>query len=377
MNKDELIQQVIQKEIANKEEAEKEYERFTEEAKKQFSFLSPEQQEERTQIMFTNYFKALSKSNLKTFEGVILKSSGKEFITKRRIEKIMREYNENPEQAIQDSKIQLKNGQPVAVDNTKYFNAGKPNQRENPNYGKELDENNVQKIVEGIVMFDGEEKKFILTLRGDIVYKLKVPLLKPVRMKLAMGQSADADTLRLYAQRNSKFDILTERKIDVIKMVEKYYISQQLNISDIEEAVKQAGKQSYNLIKLIKGQVLELNLSPKADGTGGFRLMEEKVGFEGKINDCRVKIPEEWLEEIEFGEFSTVYVLGTPWAFKPQGQDNMVIGITANGIYPIVKVKPEQEANGIDKTDMNGNGEVKGNEEFNDFNKIDDKMFDK
>src|SRR3990167_4856829 len=147
--KQDLIQQVIDRQIAKQDEAEREYERFIIEAEQQFSFLPQEQRVQRAEIMFANYFKALAKSDLQTFEGIILKSTGKDYITKRRIEKIMREYNENPEQVIADGKVIIKNGQPVAVDSNKYFNEGKPNQKENRNYQQPLNENSVQKTVEG------------------------------------------------------------------------------------------------------------------------------------------------------------------------------------------------------------------------------------
>ena len=83
--KQDLIQQVVSRGIAKQDEAEKEYQRFIIEAEQQFPFLPTEQRVQRAEIMFANYFKALAKSDLQSFDGIILKSTGKDFITKRRV----------------------------------------------------------------------------------------------------------------------------------------------------------------------------------------------------------------------------------------------------------------------------------------------------
>ena len=115
---------------------------------------------------------------------------------------------------------------------------------------------------------------------------------------------------------------------------------------------------------LIKGQVLDLNLTPNASGSGSFRLMEESVDFD-KNADCRVKVPEEWLETINFGEFSTCYVLGNPWVIQNQGQ-NKLVGITALGIYPTLINAPHTKVNGIEKSDVT----TKETDEFADYKEV-------
>lgn len=373
MEKAELIKQLVTKEIATQDEAEREYARFEKEAEKQFSFLSPEDRAERVQVMFTGYFRALEKTDLKTCEGIILKASGKEFITKRRIEKIMREYNEDPQKAIDEEKVKIEDGQPVAIESKRYWNEGKPNQRNNPNYGKKLDENSVQMSVEGIFMYGNEEKKFIMTLRDDFVYKLDVPLLTPLRMKVAIGNSIDSETIRLMPRRRSKFERIQGQEVDVLELVEKYY-GDPMSIGDIPKVVAGASD-SFSVKSVVKGQVLDPNLQPNEKGFGSFRLMEESIGFEGETHDCRVRVPETWINNMDFGEFSTVLVSGNPWVFTPENSDTPVAGITADGIYPVLKVKPSK-TNGAKEEDVNGNGEIpKDAEEFNEFDKIDDKAF--
>ena len=368
--KDQLIQQVVDRGIATSEEALQEYNRFVEDAEKQFEFLQPEQRLQRAEIMFANYFKALAKTDLRTFEGVILRASGKDFITRKRIEKIMREYNENPQQVILDGKVKLENGQPVAIESKKYFNEGKPNQKENRNFGKPLNENSVQRTLEGVFMFDGQEKKFVLTMRDDSVYNLKVPLLQLVRMKVSVGQSINQDTLRLIVKRGSKFEAIPDKSINVTELIEKHYKDDLIEISQIEEVVS-TSTDTFGLKKMIKGQVMELNLQPNEKGFGGCRLMTESLDME-QNSDCRIRIPEDWLDTIDFGEFSTVYVYGNPWVFTAENK-NKIVGMTALGIYPVVKTQPSDPVIGAKESDIKINST--SNKEFADFNSIDNEAF--
>ncbi len=367
MTKEELISKVVERKIAKKDEAEAEYDRIVKEAEKQFDFLPPEERLKRAERNFVIFFKELVKSDLQFFEGIVLKSTGKDFITKRRIEKIMREYNEDPQKVIDEGKVKIEDGQPVAIDPLKYWNAGKPNQRDNPRYQKPLDENSVQRTVWGVFMYEDKEKNFELTLRDNAVYNLNIPLVQPVKMKVALGGSIDEDTIRLIARRGTRFDVMEDKEIDIVKMVENKYGKDLIEIGEIEDALSKKDPKDYSFYRMVKGQVMDLNLTPKADGSCSFRLIQESMDFD-KNFDCRVKIPEEWVDSIDFGEFSTVYVYGNPWVFTPEGQSKMV-GITAYGLYPVEKVKPAK-TNGAKKSDVNGNGEVpKEAEEFKDFNK--------
>ena len=308
---------------------------------------------------------------------MVLKTTGKEYITKKRIEKMMKKYNESPEECLwkdtlqpneEQGFIKIVEGQPVAVDPLLLWAKGKPNERDNPNYGKPLDVNSVQKTVEGVFMYEGAEKKFLLSLNDDSVHKLDIPMLVPVKMRLALGGNIDSDTIRLIAKRGSGFDILEGKKINVAELAEKNYKDVLIEIGDIEEEMGKKSEKDYNFHRMIKGQVMDLNLTPDKNGKGSFRLLQESMDFD-KNYDCRIKVPEEWLETIDFGEYSTVYVYGSPWVFTPEGQSKMV-GMTAFGIYPVEKVKPLQ-TNGAKESDVNGNGEVpKEAEEFKEFNEF-------
>ncbi len=399
------IKQVVDKGLAKQEEAEKQWSDFEEEIKSQaVEKLTEEQLDAKAARMFSGFYRDLAKSDLVRFEGIFLFHSGKNNISEKRINNIMKAYQKNPQEMLAQGKIKImdrplkgEDGKirkdsdgkemwerniPVAVEHAKNFNDGKPNQMVNPRYGKPLDPSVVTKEYQGLIISEKDEvKKFNMKMQGSensknsFVNTIDIPLGVPVEMFLANSGSIDKDTIRLVAKKRTTVRPI-EKDINVLELVEKYYPEiKEIDIPQFEKtSAELRARKDYNTLVSVKGQMLEPNLIPKDDGTGGFRLMQDQKENENmfeQINDCRVKVPEDWLKTIDYGEYSEVKVFGSPWvmkAKKDEGSD--LIGITASAIFPLNKHKPVERTNGIKEEDANGNGEVKDGEEFDEFNKM-------
>ena len=364
-----LITDVMEKFGLGREEVVKEYQNIEQESRKMFSFLPEEELRKRIDFNFATFFKDLSKSDTKVFEGVIYALEPANYISRRRIEKIMQVYNESPDGKkieIGDNagKIQLTmwkdklglnelqgfvkmiNDLPVAVDNIEFWNVGKPNQRKNPNYGKPLNDEDFSRTMYGTIVYEGKMTKFFAKLQGK--YKnMGVPLNRAINFRMSIYKKMDDGTLQLAIRKNTKF-------VDINKTVEVAGLVQNLYsitpIKNIEEIVTNNRDQKiYGDLRLVKGQVLDLNLTPET-GKPSFRLMEESLDLTESA-DVRISLPENIAETVDFGEFSTVAVLGNPWVIIDKERDSKLIGMTAYGVYSIIKTTPI-DINPIQKSDI-------------------------
>ena len=372
-----LVTDVIEKFGLTRQEVVKEYQRIEEECKDLFPFLSGEELIKRTNFNFATFFKDLSKSDATTFEGVVYAIEPANYISRRRIEKAMQIYNEFPDGqrivvgndagkvqlTIWKDKLELTDKQgfikiindiPVAVDNIEFWNAGKPNQRKNPNYGKALKEDDFSRTIYGATNYEGKATKFFAKLQGN--YKnLQVPLNQSMSFRMAIYKKFDDGVLQLAIRKNTKFTII-DKPINVAELVQALYSI--TNLKDIETIViqNQANK-VYGDVRLIKGQVLDLNPTPET-GKPSFRVMEESLDLT-ETADIRVSLIPELAENIDFGEFSTVLVLGNPWVLVDRERNSKLVGMTAYGVYPLVKTNPI-DVKPIEKSDVS-------DEEFKEF----------
>ena len=98
-------------------------------------------------------------------------------------------------------------------------------------------------------------------------------------------------------------------------------------------------------------------------------MQEQKEGEEmfTEVSDCRVKIPEDLLDSIDYGEYSEVIAVGQVWSFI--GRDkNRITGMTAYGLFPLSKVKTEEKSEPVNEPDANN----ENSKEFAEFNDAED-----
>ena len=360
---EELIQKVIDKYNLSKEEVTVEYKRIEVETHKMFSADTEEVRAKRTAQNFTTFYKDIGRIPHTNYEGVVLYIEPKNFMNKKMIEKALRSYEGGPVSEImwkdtlaegeKQGFIKLIDGVPRVVDNRTYM--GKTN-IPNFGYGKLLNPEEYQRAVHGVVHQDGKMITFYLPLRGD--YKdITVPLNTPVSFKAKMQRIMETGSIQLSAMKLTKFIPLPNAQIDIPQLVQQIFPL--VDIKDLDVIAQEArDKKQFNKLVLIKGQVTDLNLlseKPK------MRLMQESLDLDDSA-DVSVKISEELINNIDFGEFSTVLVLGSPWVIIRTEDQSKLLGMTAFGIYPIVKTTPAK-VEPVTTADLGGPDEFLG---FND-----------
>ena len=98
------------------------------------------------------------------------------------------------------------------------------------------------------------------------------------------------------------------------------------------------------------------------------------VAFSNNDLSNGIRIPREMTPDLayllDFGKFSTVYVLGNPWHIKNENTD--LLGMTAHNIICLERAMPEQ-TNPAQAGDVSVKVPEGGT--FDDFNNIQDKAF--
>ena len=368
-----LVQDIVEKFGLTQEEVVNEYKRIEDETRAMFTFITnTEELTKRVDNNVATFFRNAAKSDVITFEGVVLAIEPPQNINQRRLNKAMQAYNENPEACLWKDNLQLGQEQgfikillnePVAVDNNEFWNKGQPNQRKNPNYGRPFNVDEYQRHVYGVTTYNNEVTKFkfnivyndvdILT-KLKIIKEMKVPLNKPVSFKVAINKRLNDGTLHLVRRKITRFNVIEGRiepdgqplQVDIIDLITQSY--QLTPIKALEEVVSfNRENKIYGDLRLIKGQVIDLNLVPQS-GKPSFRLMEESLDL-SETTDVRVSLNDELTENVDFGEFSTVMVLGNPWVLIDNNTGNKLVGMTAYGVYALEKslppnIKPIQES---------------------------------
>lgn len=311
-----------------------------------FPDMSGEEKENRLAKNFFGKFRDISK--VKKYLIFCYAKEQPNFRQRKRIEKVITEYNKNPEECLKQGLVKLEEGVPVALDNIQYWD--KERTQINKGYGQPLDADSFEEVHYLAVKYNGEWQKATLKLKGKetfngLVYevpKLKIPMLKMGWMSCNIFNKNNL--LNAYVKKISRFNEVVEEVVDMGEIVNNFYPLTQIN--EIKSLVLQNREnKTFNALYLIEGQVVELNLT---SAKPYMRLMTESLDLD---DSTEVRVSLKNIENIDFGEFSIVRVLGNPWVVGEE--DNEMVGMTAFNLFVMVKSNPIVEE--ITSEDLNTN----------------------
>lgn len=336
-----LITQVCQKFGIPQAEAQREYERISNEAKTVFGFLPAEELAKRIDFTYATYYKDMAKSNAHAYEGIVYGLEPKNFLTRKRIDKVLKAFKTSPADVMAQKMVKLnengslvldKDNNPIVVEHTEFFNKGTDKERRNKNFGMPLDAQDYQRTVYGVVSDNGMLHKFTMTLRGN--YKaLQIPMNKVVSFRAILTKKNEDNSLVLSATKSTRF---VDSGKDVNMSALYSTIMRPTPLSAIEAIVTDARENKiFGVTTLVQGKILGLNLASQ-NGKISFRIMEESTNLDN-MDDISISMSEDMAGIIDFSEDDTVQVFGSPWVMTDQNTGSKRMGMTGYGVCTVVK----------------------------------------
>jgi len=352
MNIEEFIKVYSEKLGYTTEEIKQEYEKLIEDENKLHPNLTEDQRKTRALQRLAMTYKRLLRSPAVVFEGIVIGVSPVINTMAARIRMAKQMFAENPQEAIRLG-LTDENGTPL--DNLKTFSTG----RENPNYGKPLQEERLLCTVYGLACpKGGEVKEFILQL-NDAQTKQKIPILQPVRFR-AINRSQEGDEKYILGgsvlTKFEKADIKLPEITTLLREKLKHY---NIKISEIKD-FHEKHKDDFNRLAIIEGDVITLQLEPNP--VSGNRLMvinDDPINPDSKDLLC-------WIPphiDIDFGEQSRVLVIGQTAEMPKRLEDGSYSDtekdncLNVYGIYAIPEYKISPEVEEVTEEVVNGQKE--------------------
>lgn len=320
-------------------------------------------QEKATKNLITFYRTNTAEfKNTKKMQALVYAISPVQYSNRGRIEKAVKAYIENPQEAITSGIVKLDQFlQPIAIDTSKTFGAkgGK-----NPNFGQPLNPDSQRKNVFVLAVVDGVLKKAMFDLKNENV-NYNFPLNTPIEMNPSVGIQNDKPELPLYMKKNFRIqDGQSATQEETYNLIRQNV--EIVHVKDIEKIAKHAReKKLWNVMVGVEGVIADMKKGN--DGLWRLTLTEESDDLTD-MNLMQVKVSEELGYLVDFGVYSKVLVIGAPWVMG-EGEENKLIGLNAFNILCSEKIKVDVQPVATAPTDaVGGAGSFS---EFNTMRKVD------
>jgi hypothetical protein len=230
--------------------------------------------------------------------------------------------------------------------------------------GEPIPENNYLRTVFGIAVpqgndEDAEMKPFAMSMSGNKKPLMDLPFNKLVRFEASkkdQEKSREGVTEHQLNFTGDQFEEVEGEDPDIRGVIENKMSQYLLEIPELDEFER--NYDDWNDYAIIKAVVSNINLD-QSDGGNRSVVIEEETPFGAPLNDDEDTQKSVYCiladhVDVDFGEGSTVYVMGS--AFRPPSDDGEVSDpmMTARGLYvpEDTKMKPSDEVEDVSEDDI-------------------------
>lgn len=317
MDKKKLFEKWSQKLTISVDELEKEFKEKFESDKKIHTTLTNDEREKHILQIMQAMYKRQFMSPAKVFEGYFIGFSNPVDVVRKIRATAIEIWNQDKSKAIQEG-FTDEEGNPI-------FKLDESSPAYSWKNGKPIPKFDYIRSLFVIAKerdLKDEPKLMSMVVRGDLVSEIP-PLFKKIEFRATYNK----DQTMLNGSSVTQFKVIDDKEIDFKKVIlEKYLDSRLVELSQLREWI--STHKDMNDFCVASGTVARISITTSSNNAAVLNLDDLSLGFEEDKNLSGVTV---WVPsgtDINFGEQSTIYVIG-----RPSEAEDGRLNINAYGIW--------------------------------------------